>query len=71
MDQYLTMRYVEDAGAGIGLRSDRAGESAIRAAIETLLANKSYRQSATVIADAFRRYNAVERFGELLAKWPD
>lgn len=70
MDQYLTMRYVEEAGAGIGLRSDRAGEGAIRTAIETLLADESYRQSAAAVAAAFRRFNAVERFGELLAGWP-
>ncbi len=69
MDQYLTMRYVQEAGAGIGLRADRAPEKAIRTAIVTLLGDESYRRAAEVLAEEFHQYNAVERFGNLLNQW--
>lgn len=69
MDQYLTMRYVQEAGAGLGLRADRAPEKAIRAAIETLLDDESYRRAAGVLAEEFHQYNAVERFGNLSSQW--
>jgi len=69
IDQYMAMRYVQEAGAGIGLRSDLAREKTIRAAIETLLDTASYRQAAGVLADELRRYNAPERFGRLLDQW--
>jgi len=71
MDQYLLMRYVQKAGAGVGLRSDCASERAIRAAAETLLCDVSYRESAAAIEKEFRQYNAVERFSNLLGQWLD
>jgi UDP:flavonoid glycosyltransferase YjiC (YdhE family) len=69
IDQYMVMRYVQEAGAGIGLRSDLARVKNIRAAIETLFDAVSYRQAASALADEFRRYNAKERFGRLLDQW--
>jgi len=71
IDQYLVMRYVQEAGAGIGLRADRARATSVRTAVETLLTDNSYRNSARVLAKEFRNYNAVERFGELLSQWLD
>lgn len=71
IDQYLVMRYVQEAGAGIGLRADRARATSVRTAVETLLTDNSYRNSARVLAKEFRNYNAVERFGKLLSQWLD
>lgn len=69
MDQYLTMRYISEAGAGIGLRSGRVSDRAIRSSVETLLNRQSYREAAGKIAEEFRCYSAVERFGKLMDEW--
>lgn len=71
MDHFLTTRYVQEAGAGIGLRADQAPIKAIRTAIETLLSDPSYRRAAGVLAAEFHQYDAAERFGNLLSQWLD
>ena len=71
MDQYLIMSYIEEAGAGIGLRADRATEKGIGTAVESLLSDDMYHHSARALAKEYRQYNAVERFGKLLDQWLD
>ena len=69
MDQYLTMRYVKEAGAGISLRSARVNEKLIHSSVRTLLTDITYREAAGRIAEEFGRYRAVERFGNLVDQW--
>jgi UDP:flavonoid glycosyltransferase YjiC (YdhE family) len=69
MDQYLAMRYVELAGAGVHLRGGMATAEQIEGTIRRLLADASYRQSAKAVAADFERFSAPERFAALLAHW--
>ena len=69
MDQYLNMRYVQAQGAGIGLRSDVTGGSAVRAAVQSLLQDESCRLAAVALQAELRQYNAAERFNGLVDAW--
>ena len=53
-------------GAGINLRTRRPSPSALRRAIQEVLANPAYRQQARRIGDEFARYDAPRRAVELL-----
>lgn len=52
MDQFLNMRAIEDYGAGLTLRADRAGDARIRQALAALLAQPGYRARAHALAEA-------------------
>jgi UDP:flavonoid glycosyltransferase YjiC (YdhE family) len=69
MDQYLNMQYVQEAGAGIWLRSDRVNMKVLRGAVESLLRDDAYCRDAGKISQEFARYKAVDRFGKLLEGW--
>ncbi len=69
LDQYLTMRYVSEAGAGVLLRAGMATMSAIRQATERILTEPSYQEAAQNVAHEFSRMRATERFSQLVSTW--
>jgi UDP:flavonoid glycosyltransferase YjiC (YdhE family) len=70
MDQHLSMSYVEQAGAGILLRSEHAIPANIRAAIRRLLTEPSFRAAAQGIAALCANYNPGTVLDELLSQIP-
>lgn len=62
MDQFLNMRAVEDFGAGILVRGDRAGPARLRAAAEALLTQAPYAARARELAAAAAQRTAGARF---------
>lgn len=62
MDQYLTMGYVQRAGAGLLLRAGQATKRSVRQAIEKLLSHKKYQSAAKRVAEEFALYDAPSRF---------
>jgi UDP:flavonoid glycosyltransferase YjiC (YdhE family) len=53
-------------GAGINLRTKRPSPTALRRAVQKVLANPAYRQQAQCIGDEFARYDAPRRAVALL-----
>jgi MGT family glycosyltransferase len=53
-DQPIVAQHVVDAGAGLRVRFNRATANQIRAAVETVLCEPSYRQAARRIEQSFR-----------------
>jgi UDP:flavonoid glycosyltransferase YjiC (YdhE family) len=68
MDQHLTMRAVERAGAGLLLRAGRADGRSIRHAVKRLLEMPGYRQGAEQVAAEFARYDAADRFAAFVER---
>jgi UDP:flavonoid glycosyltransferase YjiC (YdhE family) len=66
MDQHLNMDGVQRLGAGILLRTERIGRSAVRAAATQMLENSRYSGAASELARIFAAYDAPARFQELL-----
>lgn len=66
MDQHLTMKAVEQAGAGILLRAGKTERRAVRQAVQQLLATADYRQAAGRIAAGFSRFDAGSRFSAVV-----
>jgi UDP:flavonoid glycosyltransferase YjiC (YdhE family) len=69
MDQHLNMEGVQRLGAGILLRSERADPAAIRDAATRILNHSCYAEAASGLARIFARYNAPERFREILGRY--
>jgi UDP:flavonoid glycosyltransferase YjiC (YdhE family) len=67
MDQHLNMEAVQRLGAGVLLRSERAGPGAIRAAAVRMLDDSHYRRAAAGLAEVFAAYDAPRRFQALLS----
>jgi len=61
-DQHLAMAGIDRRGAGVSVRSDQATPAAVRAAVEKVLADPSYRERARVMSKSFAAHNAPERF---------
>jgi UDP:flavonoid glycosyltransferase YjiC (YdhE family) len=51
------MHYVAKAGAGECLRADSLTGDAVRSVVARLLAEDRYRRAASMLADAFKRYD--------------
>ncbi|MEX0775767.1 MAG: nucleotide disphospho-sugar-binding domain-containing protein [Phycisphaeraceae bacterium] len=67
MDQYLTMGAVERAGAGLLIRAGQANGRRVRLAVDRVVEQSSYRQSAGRLAEAIRQYDTGIIFNRLLA----
>lgn len=67
MDQFLNMKYVSRAGAGLLLRAGRTSSTKVRSAVETLLRGNEYRAAARHIAAAAAQYSTPSRFREFMA----
>jgi len=67
MDQYLNMKYVSSAGAGLLLRAGHTSSTRVRAAVEALLHADEYRAAARRIAAAATHYSTPARFREFVA----
>ena len=68
MDQYLTMQYVETAGAGKKLRAGQATARNVRHAIEEVLHTSSYTEAAQRIQRDFAAHPATKGFLEVLSR---
>ena len=66
LDQYLNMQAVAASGAGRLLRAGKATAAALREAASELLADEVPLLAAQRLAGEFARYNATNRFAELL-----
>ena len=66
MDQFLNMQYVAAAGAGIGVRADRAAVHAVRTQASRLLGEPGFRSAAGRVAELMQAYDPVERFAAML-----
>jgi UDP:flavonoid glycosyltransferase YjiC (YdhE family) len=66
LDQHLNMRAIVDRGAGLIVRSEHARPGAIRAAVERMLKEPSFRSVARDLAEVFARYDAQARFRSVL-----
>jgi len=66
LDQYLNMKYVQAAGAGITLRAGRLTADGLLAAIQKLLADDQARRRARRLQQAAARWPAERRFVQLI-----
>jgi len=66
MDQHLTMRAVEKAGAGLLMRAGKFSIGKMREAVNTLLEKPVYRHAAQKLAEEFADYDAATRFREFV-----
>ncbi len=66
LDQFLNMEAVRRAGAGITLRADSATPATIRARLQELLDDTSYRTAAGRLAQLFARRSAAEAFAGVI-----
>jgi UDP:flavonoid glycosyltransferase YjiC (YdhE family) len=66
LDQHLNMRSIVERGAGLLVRSEHARPRAIRAAVERLLGEPSFRSVARDLAETFARYDPHARFRAVL-----
>jgi len=66
LDQYLNMQTLENAGAGICLRSDRLGAGAIVRAIRQLLEGGEFARRARELAGEIRDTDGVRGFTQFL-----
>ncbi len=62
MDQHLTMRAVEECGAGILIRAEKTKPDGFRRMVLALLGVPTYQDAAAKIAAEFKAYPVVERF---------
>lgn len=62
MDQFLTMSYVETAGAGRMLRAGKATGKTVRHAALSLLSTDAYSSAAKAIAEDFKTFEASREF---------
>ena len=62
MDQHLNMEAIAARGAGLLIRSEHARPAEIRAAVEKMLAEPSYRLNSAELASTFTEYDAHARF---------
>ncbi|NMG30299.1 glycosyltransferase [Aromatoleum evansii] len=66
MDQFLTMSYVEAAGAGRMLRAGQANGRTLRNAALTLLHTQAYTSAAKAIAEDFKTFDASIEFQSVI-----
>jgi UDP:flavonoid glycosyltransferase YjiC (YdhE family) len=68
MDQYLTMSAIEKNGAGKLLRAGKTDAKKLVGLIDALLQGEEYRRSANRLAKEIQRYDAAQRFNEVVAE---
>ncbi|MCB1915439.1 MAG: glycosyl transferase UDP-glucuronosyltransferase [Rhodocyclaceae bacterium] len=68
MDQFLNMRTIEAYGAGLTVRSDKAGREALQRAIVPLLEDPSFRSRATTLAESYEPGTAGRVLAERIQK---
>jgi UDP:flavonoid glycosyltransferase YjiC (YdhE family) len=66
-DQFLAMKGITTAGAGLVLRAGSLKESGVREAVQKLLAEPGLRRAAQMVAEDFGHYNSGQRFERELA----
>lgn len=66
MDQHLNMSQIEQCNAGILLRSEYATPKTIRAAVERILGDSNFSESAREMSRRFSAFLASERFRPIL-----
>jgi UDP:flavonoid glycosyltransferase YjiC (YdhE family) len=66
-DQFLAMKAIVTAGAGIVLRAGSLKEGAVREAVQRGLAEPGYRSAARMVMEDFARHDSVQRFERELA----
>lgn len=66
MDQFLNMRGVEAAGAGLLMRADRVSEQAVRQHVGRLLEEPGFGQAAHTLRAAWQGMDPVQRLFDLL-----
>jgi MGT family glycosyltransferase len=65
-DQYLVTRCVVEAGAGVRVHFGRVTASSLRAAVDEVLENPSYRRAAMRLQDAFRAAGGAPAAADLI-----
>ena len=66
MDQHLSMRYVEQAGVGVLLRSEQLNGDTLRAAVQQMLSNGQVKRRAGEMARSIAAYSPAQRLGQIL-----
>ena len=66
MDQHLSMSYVEKAGVGTLLRSDKLSSVKLRIAVQQMLTNHLARSRAQNLAESIAAYAPAQRLGQIL-----
>lgn len=66
MDQHLSMRYVEQAGVGILLRSELLNGKRLRTAVQQMLADDQVKYKAGAMARSIAGYAPAQRLGAIL-----
>ncbi|HEY3592413.1 MAG TPA: hypothetical protein VGL13_01005, partial [Polyangiaceae bacterium] len=66
LDQYLAMTAIEQASAGVLVRSDRADAPSLKQAMERLLESPELRAGARAMGETFRNYDCHQRFAQFL-----
>ncbi len=66
MDQHLSMSYVERAGVGLLLRSEKLTSGILRAAVQHLLADGPVQRRARDLARSIAAYAPAERLSKIL-----
>ncbi len=66
MDQHLSMRYVEQAGVGILLRSEQLSAEKLRSAVQHLLLNDQIKHRARGMARSIVGYSPAQRLTGIL-----
>ena len=68
LDQYLAMTGIQDAGAGLLLRSGTLTRETLADALGRLVAEPSYAQAAGLMRDEFAKWNAPATFAAFVAE---
>lgn len=66
MDQHLSMRYVEQAGVGILLRSELLNGKRLRTAVQQMLSDDQVKYKAGAMARSIAAYAPAQRLGAIL-----
>lgn len=66
MDQHLSMRYVEQAGVGVLLRSEQLNGDKLRAAVQQMLSNGQVKRRAGDMARSIAAYAPAQHLGQIL-----
>jgi UDP:flavonoid glycosyltransferase YjiC (YdhE family) len=65
-DQHLSTAFLEDSGAGLGVRVEEASEGRLRSALEKLLIEPQYTQAAQRWKNVYARYDSGALFRKFL-----
>jgi UDP:flavonoid glycosyltransferase YjiC (YdhE family) len=71
LDQFLNMRGIEDAGAGLTLRADRLTAAGVRKAVERLLGDPAFTTAAARIGRSCQQYDSAAVLASVLDRAMD